>query len=591
MASEPTAQGADAPGLSRLEIAIVATILVGGILLRVAFPDRMAVEHFDEGVYASNLWFDAGSGGQYPARQLYAPPFVPALIESSLLAEQVFAGSAIRPSGLAAMFPNLLAGCLTLWIVWWVMRAWFGPAAAIGATTLASGSEFHALYSRTALTDVLLLPWMLLGVFLFERAVATRQLRLLLLAGLACGLAWWTKYNGWLPLLIGLGGIMLRLAFVKAARQSVGPDLAYWTGFAAIAVAVWSPFLWSLQASGGYAQVMANHRGYAVGLSGWPASLTNQLANLTHFDGWISCLAPATALLLVWLYRRRSQSLEADSDKHLTSALMAVAVTVVAAWDGLVVAVSFLSVAGLLGVGLRPQKYVNHEPVADSLAIWLVAAWFAGLFVLTPLYSPYPRLTLTWLCASWLAGGLGIAVISGSGVRRADVGRVNWYVPSRYGRLALVVLLIVLPVQVYFSPARRGTVRGFRAWQDRSGLNTAANSIVEQIDVENSIVFVQGEPGLFYHLRAAGVAAEPGFHFKLSPASLPDGVVAYLATGLHAQRSEEFQRQLAAGKSRLEEVAAIPYQPSDLVLLNNYRPHQLAAQQRAAWCVRLYRLK
>ena len=143
---------------------------------------------------------------------------------------------------------------------------------------------------------VLLLPWMLLSVFLFERALATRQLRLLVFAGLACGLAWWTKFNGWLPLLIALGGLFLRLVFVKEARRTVGLDLGYWAGFVATAAVVWSPFLWSLQAYGGYAPVQANHRGYVVGLTGWPTSFTNQLANLSHFDGWLSCLAPSAAL-------------------------------------------------------------------------------------------------------------------------------------------------------------------------------------------------------------------------------------------------------------------------------------------------------
>ena len=579
--------------MSRVEISLVVVILAFGITLRVALPDRLAIEHFDEGVYASNLWFATESGGQYPARHLYAPPLVPALIESSLLAEQVFVGSATRPSGLAAMFPNLLAGCLTLLIVWWVARTWFGTTASIGATTLAACSEFHSLYARTALTDVLLLPWILLAVFLFERAVATRRLRPLLLAGLACGLAWWTKYNGWLPLLIGLGGIILRLMFLKSAWKSVGHDLAYWVGFAALAAAVWSPFLWSLQATGGYTQVMANHRGYLVGLSGWLTSLTSQLANLANFDGWFSCLAPTAALLLVLLFNRRGQlpaaQLDAPSSRPdvLIAIVLASTSIALAAWCGLAVVLSCLAVFGLLVAG---RRRLGNVTTVGSLATWLVAAWFAGLFVLTPLYSPYPRLTLPWLCASWLAAGLGVAALSQGCVRGADGGRINAFLQGRGGRLALLVLLVVSMTVVLFSLGRV-TARGLPAWQDRSGLQNAANAIQTQIGTENAIVFVQGEPGLFYQLRAVGIVAVPGFDFTLSAASLPEGVVAYLATGLHAQRSDEFQRQLARAKSCLEEVATFAYQPSDLVLLNNYRAHQLDEQRRAAWRVRLYRLK
>ncbi|HJN08200.1 MAG TPA: glycosyltransferase family 39 protein [Pirellulaceae bacterium] len=618
--SETPAQETLPNDLSRVEIVLVVVILALGIALRIAFPDRLAVEHFDEGVYASNLWFAAESGGQYPARQLYAPPLVPALIESSLLAEQLFAGSATRPSGLAAMFTNLLAGCLTLLIVWWVARTWFGTAAAIGTTTLAACSEFHALYSRTALTDVLLLLWMLLAVFLFERAVATRRLRLLLLAGLACGLAWWTKYNGWLPLLISLGGIILRLVFLKSAWRSIGRDLVYWVGFATLAAAVWSPVLWSLQATGGYTQVMANHRGYVVGLSGWWTSLASQLANLAHFDGWLSCLAPSAALLLVLVYNRLDQLAVAQLDKPrsrpdvLTAIMLAAISIALAAWCGLAVVLSYLAVFGLFATGLRRSGRADHSASAGlihfvshcltrhqprqvsnatdsgSLALWLVAAWFAGLFVLTPLYSPYPRLTLSWLCASWLAGGLGIAALSHRCAGGADRGRLTVLHQGRGGRLARWVLLVVSLAVVLFA-RQRVTARGLPAWQDRAGLRNAATAIQSQIDVQNTIVFVQGEPGLFYQLRAVGIVAVPGFDFNLSSTSLPDGVAAYLATGLHAQRSDEFQQQLARAKSRLKEVASYSYQPSDLVLLNNYRAQQLAEHQHRTGRVRLYRLK
>ncbi|MDP6553163.1 MAG: glycosyltransferase family 39 protein [Pirellulaceae bacterium] len=618
--SETPAQEPLPNDLSRVEIVLVVVILTLGIALRIAFPDRLAVEHFDEGVYASNLWFAVESGGQYPARHLYAPPLVPALIESSLLAEQLFAGSATRPSGLAAMFTNLLAGCLTLLIVWWVARTWFGTAAAIGTTTLAACSEFHALYSRTALTDVLLLPWMLLAVFLFERAVATRRLRLLLLAGLACGLAWWTKYNGWLPLLISLGGIILRLVFLKSAWRSIGRDMVYWVGFATLAAAVWSPVLWSLQATGGYTQVMDNHRGYVVGLSGWWTSLASQLANLTHFDGWLSCLAPSAALLLVLVYNRLDQLAVAQLDKPrsrpdvLTAIMLAAISAALAAWCGLVVVLSYLAVFGLFAAALRQSGraghgasaglihfvshcLTRHQPRqvskatdAGSLALWLVAAWFAGLFVLTPLYSPYPRLTLSWLCASWLAGGLGVAALCQGCAGGADRGCLTVLHQGRGGRLARWVLLVV-SLAVVLSARQRVTTRGLPAWQDRAGLRNAATAIQSQIDMQNTIVFVQGEPGLFYQLRAVGIVAVPGFDFNLSSTSLPDGVAAYLATGLHAQRSDEFQQQLARAKSRLTEVASYSYQPSDLVLLNNYRAQQLAERQHLTGRVRLYRLK
>ncbi len=577
---------------------LLVTVLASGVVLRVAFPERLAVEHFDEGVYASNLWFDAGSGGQYPARHFYAPPLAPALIEGSLLAEQVIAGVATRPTGVGAMLPSLLAGCLTLLIVWWMMQTWFGPAAALGATTLAALSEFHAVYSRAALTDVLLLPWMLLAVFLFERALARRHLGLLVCAGVACGLAWWAKYNGWLPLLITLGGLLLRLLVDKASRRSLVRDLGYWSGFALVAATVWSPFLWSLQGFGGYASVMANHATYVVGLSGWPESLAHQYGNLAHFDGWVSCLAPAAALLLLAACcsnRRTVPDAAADVCQAGPDMLLVLAwgATCIAMACGLgqAVVLCVLSIIGLVVQGSgRTTQPVGDDARVNGLAVWLIAAWFGGLFIATPLYSPYPRLTLTWLCASWLAGGLGIAAIYQVCGRDAGCSPVRVWLQGRSGRVSLVaVLLVALAVTVL--GGRRVTARGVPAWQDRAGLRRAAAEIEKRIDVQNALVFVEGEPGLFYQLRAAGVVAVPGFDLNLAPASLPAGVTAYLATGLHAQRSDEFQRILAAASPRLEQVASIAYQPSDLVLLNNYRPHELAEQRRSTRRITLYRLK
>src|SRR5690606_11086823 len=62
---------------------LVIVLLAAG--LRLAFPSRMAIEHFDEGVYASNIFFSIADGGQYPYRHLYAPPLLPWLIEGAIV--------------------------------------------------------------------------------------------------------------------------------------------------------------------------------------------------------------------------------------------------------------------------------------------------------------------------------------------------------------------------------------------------------------------------------------------------------------------------------------------------------------------------
>ena len=110
---------------------MVALILLVGCLLRILFLSDSAIEHFDEGVYASNLWFSAEQGAEYPGRFYYAPPLFPFLIEWSM----IFLGS----GPLGVFLPSLLFGILTVLLIWWVAREWFGPAA--GLVALALGLE------------------------------------------------------------------------------------------------------------------------------------------------------------------------------------------------------------------------------------------------------------------------------------------------------------------------------------------------------------------------------------------------------------------------------------------------------------------
>ena len=119
--------------VSRQEILWLLAILAAGVALRWMFLSRVAVEHFDEGVYASNIWFGAEDFYQYPLRCLYAPPLLPALIESALAFQQIVRPSPAVPSPLAVMLPSLLAGSLTPLALWWLARRWFTPAVAIGA--------------------------------------------------------------------------------------------------------------------------------------------------------------------------------------------------------------------------------------------------------------------------------------------------------------------------------------------------------------------------------------------------------------------------------------------------------------------------
>src|SRR5262245_33108483 len=105
-----------------VEWCLVVAVFLAGFVLRAAWPTRLGVEHFDEGVYASNVFFSGEKRDErYPNQHLYAPPLFPLLIEFAML----IAG----PSNIAAMAVNIVAGSLTVPLVWWVGRRWFGAAA------------------------------------------------------------------------------------------------------------------------------------------------------------------------------------------------------------------------------------------------------------------------------------------------------------------------------------------------------------------------------------------------------------------------------------------------------------------------------
>jgi len=275
--------------MTRRELVLLALILLSGSGLRVFALSRSAVEHFDEGVYASNLWFGPPDYA-YPMRQLYAPPLLPALIEAGMIAG--------LPPNLAALMPSFLAGCATIVALWWFGRTWFSPGVGLAAATLCAFSGLHITYSAAALTDVLLGLWLVLAVQAIGLSLGRVDLRWAIAGGVSTGLAWWTKYNGWLPLAIEASALAVLWLLLRPPRRQLLAWLACFGVTTLVAAAVWSPYYLSLQASGGYVPIAANHARYVVGLSGWLGSAARQISNLYVVDIGVSVLGLVLALFL-----------------------------------------------------------------------------------------------------------------------------------------------------------------------------------------------------------------------------------------------------------------------------------------------------
>src|SRR5262245_13960523 len=87
--------------ITRREWMLLVVVLVMGVGLRLMAMSRSAVEHFDEGVYASNVYFGAPDYA-YPQRRFFGPPLLPALIEAGMIV-------GLRPN-VAALLPSVMAG-------------------------------------------------------------------------------------------------------------------------------------------------------------------------------------------------------------------------------------------------------------------------------------------------------------------------------------------------------------------------------------------------------------------------------------------------------------------------------------------------
>ncbi len=631
--------------ITRSELLLVLAITLTGFAARFTALDELAVEHFDEGVYASNLWFP-DSGYAYPQRHLYAPPLQPELIETCML---VFGEARWVP-----FFPSLLLGSLTIPLAWLVVRRWSCGAAAVAAASLMALNDFHIAISRSALTDAPLVFFLLLSVWLISEALARVDLRIAIAAGLATGLTWATKYNGWLPIAIGVSGTLAAVLCLptrhrnstQAADSSDTPLLNWRDALIILAVfvsvslvaffPVWSGLQHPPDAEqpgaarqvGGYTAVMQNHRRYVTGLSQWFPAAQRHEAVQRRYSGWPTLfgvwLAVASAALVIRAERSTWNATggEVDSHDHSTTfmdrstwnaerfkgtVLIAAAMTSSLTCSPLFLIVlwALLEFVGQIlahrRTGMAPGDGASVLP-RHWFAAWLGLAWLVGLALATPCYVAYPRLILPLLTIGWLGTGMAInrlltgpllnvarttAPASSSG--DSPISERNRWI--RFGWLTPIVFLAL-----WQAAAREGL-----AWQVRTELADAANQALaaaaENCKDEDSglpnarfVLYVYGEPGLFFHLPQDGVPVQPvtDLNFAL-PGSDHARVPTFVLTGPNTLNDENFAGYMEAVSESLELVGVFPYRPSDFVLLDDHAPRDLEDHRAAD--VRLYRVR
>lgn len=555
--------------MQRLERALLIVIVIAGAGLRLYALSHSAVEHFDEGVYASNVYF-GGPDYAYPQQRLYAPPLLPALIEAGMIVG--------LPPNVAALLPSFLAGCGTIVALWWFGRSWFSPAVGLGAAVLAALSDFHIAYSATALTDVLLGLWLVLAVDAMARSLLKGDYRWAIGAGIYTGLAWWTKYNGWLPLAIEAAALPLLWLITQ---QHFLRRLSCFAATAVTATLIWTPYYFSLQSQGGYGPIAANHAKYVVGFTGWLDSAGRQIS-AQHVTG---VLLSATALGLAltvagyvrstsvraWLGTAGSAALGGTICGYLFTSFV---IAGFAAAVGICASLIVLFRAGKL------DALQTRQPVAACL----VAAWWVGLLVATPCYWPYPRLVLPWLLATWLGTALCWQTVLTSAERDWRPKRVSQWL----GLLILTAWMISMCLIGSQLPASPEVYPG----KDRCSYQKIAAEIQSRLPSTLSrAIYIYGEPALFFQLKAAGEPFVGPVQDIPAEAVTAEGLEMpmYLVVGPHARRDPQFQSEWPAARSRWELVTSFEYQPSAIVWLDLFDPRKVDPREQPKEMVEVFR--
>ncbi len=507
-------------------------VVAAAFVLRLWRPSGLGIDHYDEAVYAFSAMslFDADRA-LFPNQILFAPPVYFSLVGVTHALFSI-------PSDVAAVWVSVVLGTATVGLVAWVGRAWFGPGAGAAAAVLVALNEFHIGLSRAALTDITFSFLYLLAVYLLVEALARRSLGRAVVAGVCVGLAWNTKYHGWLAVVV----VAAAVAAALALREREGFErrvvlLAVAGTVAALCYLPWALFIESHP--GGYAAMAEYQRGF-LRLT-WLENAWWQIQFQLFLEGpWSRAAIPA-ALAAAVLCGPRAPALDRRVGLGV-GGLAACALVLGGA-----------ATQALLALASLPLLIRNR------LGGLTIAAWLLVWGVLTPLYRPYARLALPLAIGMSLAAGALLARLVSHAASDDRESRIP--TAALAGAAALAVGLVGALLPDPSSP-----------WQPARGHAVAAERLLESLP-EGASVFVIGEPSLAYYLdRAGGPAFEPIEGPELVSRLESDGQPRFVVTGIYARMSGTEQRTLESLGDRLQRVAVVPFEPRDLRLLDDGHP-------------------
>jgi dolichyl-phosphate-mannose-protein mannosyltransferase len=481
--------GGDA-GDHRAEILVIGCLtLVGGLIRFWSLP-RLGLNHFDEGIYAlAGLWIFSPHGllGIDPTTIAYAPPGFAALVG---LSYQFFGVGDI-----AAILVSLLAGTATIPAVGWVAWRTFGRGAGAAAAGLVALAGPHIVFSRMALTDSLfLLCWTIalgVGQRFVERPGASRGI----LLGICVGVAQLVKYNGYLMGLIVAASAGVWLVMGKRQGDETRAVATWlWGGVGAVVAAIiYLPWFVFVERHGGYAALLAHHRGYLGGLASWPGHLSDQLDEGRVLSGGLAwSLSGAVVAALANLISLRVRWRWSDLGGRALGIGWALTICV---WWPFIWTVAWAVT--------WPASLANASKRTATPAKMVLAGATMCLMILTPFYHPYARLWLPMDGLGWVIIG---SVIGPFERRETDRQPQEWSIRLAFQMIVALCLLgspLFLGVLIRWQEASHFAVLG-----PTDSLKIACANIRSEIPKTISRVRLYARPPVTFYL-AGEIATEP----------------------------------------------------------------------------------
>ena len=549
-----TPQAKTYKGDGAISACIVGVLLFAGAALRLRGFSRLGLTHFDEGVYAfSGFWPfpHAQNGALYPLQKLFSPPAYFGLLGIV----NWFRGRALDLNAIAI---NVVLGSLTVLLVFWAGSRFFGTYAGISACALTALGELHIAFSRTALTDTGFSFFFLLALALIAICIEKESLYWAIAAGLAVGIAWNFKYHGWLLIVFALPAVLL-----KALRNPIGLKrtralLLCWFVILVVGAMCFLPWLLFVQYRlGGYAAVEKFH-GIFLNFR-WFSNL-GQLAEMQrYFDGWISRISPAIAFLCGALSSPHRFSSEVF--RWCVAILFFTLLLLGALFTG-------FGACLLLAALSIPMLWRANHAFGNLLLCSLLI-----LFVLTPCYKPYARLTLPWSLMILPLAGLSFQQMTegerwhSTWERIVSIGRWKLTALSACG-----ILVAVTALSVFQRPAPR-------TWMATASARDDAPQMAKLIP-HGSSVLVLGEPEIAFYFKQAGLSTycfseiSELRNFLVQPSLYSSDAHTFVAVGFYGRMVLDWDTIARKGVNLFRLVSRLSFQPSDVRLVDDFPPKE-----------------